>query len=260
MDAIYTETYKGFTIEIIPDDSPENPFEAWDCNPPIAVYSDRNITEYATQYGNVNSVPTLTREQIKANLKEILDLLGYTSVFGLRELRRYTDTDIADAINDGLSDFLDNEYTSDRLKHLESFWQMAGIPALLKTVRGYSQGDYAEVLAVATPEFQKACGNEKDFWDNPESLKPSIELFGDWCFGNVYGYTVTDSEGDDTDMSRWGFYGDYDNEYGALSEAKSAIDHHIAYTEKQRTESLKSLIRNRVPLSYRLELALPVRH
>lgn len=59
--------------------------------------------------------------------------------------------------------------------------------------------------------------------------KGSIQLFEDWAFGNVYGYEVLDANGENID-SCWGFFGDYDTPYSALSEAKSAADGHIRHT------------------------------
>jgi hypothetical protein len=38
MKPIETETYKGITINIHSDDSPANPFEEWDCEPPLLTF------------------------------------------------------------------------------------------------------------------------------------------------------------------------------------------------------------------------------
>ena len=79
----------------------------------------------------------------------------------------------------------------------------------------------------------------------------SIQLFEDWAFGNVYGYEVLDADGENID-SCWGFFGDYDVPYSALSEAQSAADGHIERARKDRLEQVKTWIKNRVPLQYRL--------
>lgn len=239
----HTEEYKGYTINIKQDTYPENPFNDWDYEPPLAVYSDRWITEYATQYGNVNSVPYLTREQIQANLAEILDILDLSSPFALRE---YDNLCLVDSINDQLANTIDNLDHSERLDALCSLYNAAGIPAVCSSVRGYCQGDYVEVLAVATPEFQKACGNGADY-DWIGSLEQSVKLFGYWAFGDVYGYTI-----DELDDSCWGYYGDYPEYGGAIQAAKSAIDWHIENEQKERIKQVKTWIRNRVPLTHRI--------
>ncbi len=247
---VYTEQYKGLTINIMYDDQPQNPFEDWDCEPPLAVYSDRNITEYATGYGEVNTVPTLTRSQIIANKSEILSMLDAPSFFHAVDRNDLANYSIEDIINGRISEYVDDLGNSDRLDVLCDLYNMAGMPAVCSDVRGSCQGDWAKVLAVATPEFQEACGNGSDF-DWIESLKGSIQLFEDWAFGNVYGYEVLDAEGECVD-SCWGYYGYYDADYGALSEAKSAADHHIERAKKSHFEQVKTWIRNRVPLAYRV--------
>jgi hypothetical protein len=157
---------------------------------------------------------------------------------------------LVDSINDQISEYVYDLGDSDRLDVLCDLYNMAGMPAVVKSVHGYSQGDYAEVLAVATPEFQEACGNDSDF-DWIPSLESSIQLFGDWAFGNVYGYQVEDANGEEID-SCWGFYGDYDAPFGAVHEAEAAINWHIACDKKDRIEKIKTWIRNRVPLHHRL--------
>lgn len=249
---VYTEEYKGLTINIMYEDQPQNPFEDWDCEPPLAVYSDRNITEYATGYGEVNSVPTLTREQIKANLSAILSLLDIKNLFEVRQYKgddQYS-YDLIECVNYALGNAVDDLGDSDRLDVLCDLYNMAGMPAVCSDVHGSCQGDWAKVLAVATPEFQEECGNGEAF-DWEESLKSSIQLFEDWAFGNVYGYEVLDAEGEHVD-SCWGYFGDYDADYGALSEAKSAADHHIEQARKSHFEQVKTWIKNRVPLAYRV--------
>jgi hypothetical protein len=251
---VTTVEHRGYKIQVYYDTDVQNPFEIWDCNPPIAVYSDRSITEYATKYGNVNSVPTLTREQIKANLSEILSMLEYKS---LREMLReypFRETALVEIVNEEIRVHVDNLYDSQRLETLETFYNMAGMPALYKQVTGPSQGDWAYVLAVAIPEFQKACGCDEGYWDDPERLAPSIQLFEDWAFGNVYGYVIEDADGEEV-SSCWGFYGDYDDYM--LGECRSIIDNIIDRDTKTHYSKLKAWIRHRVPLHYRTQLQKP---
>lgn len=251
-DIIHTEEFNGFTINIIPDTDVQNPFDDWDCQPPIAVYApyNRGIDEYSVGYGNINSVPALSRSQIIANKTEILSMLGYASFLQMRKDDYFdVDTNPVEYINEQIDEYVYGLGDSERLDVLCDLYIMAGIPAVLSSVRGYSQGDYAEVLAVATPEFQKACGNGSAY-DWHASLKASIQLFEDWAFGNVYGYQVLDANGEEVD-SCWGFFGDYDAIYGAVHEAQAAINWRIACDKKECIEQIKTWIRNRVPLTHR---------
>lgn len=188
-EAVHTEEYKGHTIEVYADISPSNPFEEWDCNPPIAVNYDRGIHCYATKYGNPLEPPALTREQIKANLPDILELTGHKSLLAMRsEMSWTTWDDAAQMVNEAIAQMLGSYMSdSDRLEALASLWNMAGIPAIVRVSRGYVQGAYAEVLAVATPEFQEACGSGPEYWNGPdgiENLEASIKLYGYWAWGD----------------------------------------------------------------------------
>lgn len=232
----HEETYRGHQITIEYDTDNQCPFDDWDCEPPIVVYSDRSITEHP-QYGNMNSPPTLTKKQILANESELLSMITFKK------------RDTADEINDQLYLFVDDQNDSDRLDILCDLYNMAGQAALVSTVRGCCQGDWSKVLAVATPEFKKACGNEEGYWDDPEKLKPSIQLYGDWAFGNVFGYVIDDGE-----ESCFGFYPDHedlhDHEY-CLREARSVVDSMVERSRKEHWSQIKKWIRSKVAYIYR---------
>lgn len=257
-ESTYTETYRGFEIEIYQEQGAENPFEDQGGLPPIAVLSfdfgRGYVTEYATQYGSVNDVPTLTRAQILANGKEILSMLDTASYFRLIDRTDLADYSIEDLINDAISEHIDGLGNSDRLEALASLYNMAGMPAVVKSIHGYySQGDYAEILAVATPEFIEATGNPAAYYeaDGYADLKRCITLFEDWAFGNVYGYEITDQRGEYIDGCGM-YFGDYDaKEYGALSEARARVDELCEAAAKDRVKQLKLWIKNRVPFQYR---------
>lgn len=62
-----------------------------------------------------------------------------------------------------------------------------------------------------------------------------VETYDDYLTGNVYGYVVTDADGEDID-SCWGFFGDYDDpkNWGALQEARAQADYHANKRDKAR--------------------------
>ncbi len=66
--------------------------------------------------------------------------------------------------------------------------------------------------------------------------KAAESLVNEWnqyLSGDVWGYSVTDENGDDTDISCWGFYG---QEY-AIQEAKQEIDYHLKSEAGHAVES-----------------------
>jgi hypothetical protein len=263
----HTEEYRGYTIEIVQDIDALNPFEDWDGEPPIAIYAGghpgrSSIYEYATRYGNANSVPTLTREQLLANRAEIFSI---TNVRSWRELigeylnTRHPYGSVEDAANEAIAQAIDNEYESKRLPLLETIWRMAGVPALYGETNGYSQSDWAYVLVVATPKFLEAtgCTIEQLIADDYKSLQAAIDLYGYWAWGDVYGYVIKDADGEEIeDGSTWGYYGDYPEYGGSIDEAKSVIDNHIEHAKHEHFNKVKTQIKHHVPLTKRTPLDL----
>ena len=79
-------------------------------------------------------------------------------------------------------------------------------------------------------------------------LRADLETMDNYLTGNVYSYYI---EGPHCDDSCCGFYG-YDHEKsGLLSESKGSIDYAIKHAKKQKTEKLKTLIKQAVPLNVR---------
>jgi len=260
METVDTLEYKGFQINVHPDYSPMNPWEDWDGQPPMIVLHGGRRAEF-TEYGLDLSVPTFTKEQLKASLPALKKALGITGRIlpfcqEYAVSQRYNYTGAVDLFNDAISEYFEQQSSSDKLELLADLYRAIGVPALCKSVHGSCQGDYAEVLLVATPEWVKEVDIAPERID--QSLKNDADLYGHYAFGEVYGYSV---EGID-DASCWGFYG-YDHEKsGLLSDAQGAIDYHIEQArieqieqiESQRkahTEQVKTWIRNRVPFQYR---------
>lgn len=53
-----------------------------------------------------------------------------------------------------------------------------------------------------------------------------VKEYDNYLTGNVYSYVIEDEQGENIDSCS-GFFGDYDNEdFGALTEARSAVDYH----------------------------------
>lgn len=260
---VHTETYKGKTIAIHYDQTPSNPFDEFDGELPIAVYGDGSLRAYATKYGDVSEPPELTYDQIQANKSDIADICGFPSWHQLTKVI-YCTWELAREVNAMISEELREVSDSRRLERLEALYIIAGMPCLRKTVRGYVQRDWAEVLVVVTPEFLQATGCKIEQFEDDKELEQAAKLYADWAFGNVYGFVIEDEDGNEVeDGSCWGFFGDYDNDaYSALSEARKVVDSLMQREAREAAESeareravriaqVKAWIKNRVPLVYR---------
>jgi hypothetical protein len=56
-----------------------------------------------------------------------------------------------------------------------------------------------------------------------KQLEAEVNTLDMYVTGNVYGFVIEDSEGNQLD-SVWGFFGDYDDKYSALTEARSVVN------------------------------------
>lgn len=88
----------------------------------------------------------------------------------------------------------------------------------------------------------------KKILDQAEAvLRAEVKTYDQYLSGDVYGYTVTDSKGEQTD-SCWGYYGYDENKSGLLEAAQDVIDHTIITRIKSRIARLKALIKGKVEL------------
>lgn len=237
------QTYR---IRAVQDESPSNPFTDGDCNWPIIVRSpdkvhDLTCYEFGEERNFHLSLSMLKNDALVHNQHHIARELGHTNLHAL--LNDYEDefdggnsiaplpkhcTD-ADALRCCFNAALADRSMSEVLDTLCKLYRMAGWPAWTQQVTGYSQGDWAEVLVVATAEARAKFG-DGDVKD--EDLKSTAELYGHWAFGDCYGYIVEKGEPDPEDEdemlweelgSCWGFYGSDHHESGLEESALECI-------------------------------------
>lgn len=236
-----TINYKGYTIKILQDIDPQNPFENWDCEPSLMVessnykhdYSDGEIDSYLQGY--------LTNNQILCHQKKIIKLFNIDNYE--KELKGISCDHKLEILYDDLDSFI-----SENIKNKEKFCVGFNIDHYKGTSRGYSQSDWADVFVIITDKDRKRMGTDPKH--DTEVLKGSFKLYGDWAWGNVYGYQIIDKGGEDLD-SCWGFYGDPE-ESGIINEAKSVIDYYVSEHMKKKVQQVKAYIKNHVPLDKRI--------
>lgn len=251
-------SYRGLTIYAVQDSDAENPFEAWEGVPPTLVYHGRRdgFSDYsdgalAAPFGAMND------RKIARNWRLIAHALDLSPAAVRQEIaeRRADYGDTADATRRELFDEALNDMRhgngSDYLESLATLWRIAGCSAATWASRGYSQGDGAEGLSVATPEWVKQTGAPKS--SHESQCRAAGKLWGAWAWGDVYGYVVADSY-DDNIESCWGFYGSDFVESGLEEATKAAADSLIRARAKARQNKAAELIRARVPLNLRPDI------
>lgn len=248
------DVYIGETLYKVverPDDSADNPWEAWDNQPPIVAYGGRN---YNFRSGGAEDPPTnrLTRQQIIDNheaLEQIIrdenthrywteeeaaefNLLEY--VLGDKRIEfgtyAYSYT-VDEMVQDSLDEYLSGSMDGDMLDRMAEVWGWMGVPTLRKTLTGYSQGDWVEVLLAATPNWVEQTGIKPD--DIDKALESAADVFGAYMFGDVYGCEIVRIEvdedgeviGEDFVDSCWGFYGSDHEKSGLADWARETLEH-----------------------------------
>jgi len=231
-EPVETITHRGITIKVLHDDCPMNPFEDWDCEPPIRVYMGR---DGYVDYGDTDprhylrENPDLAMTKLHA-IAKALDVDVPTLMSGLNDLTidpAYCAALPSSAWADVICEWVADNVDRDELEWRAALWCALGVPAAVYERRGYCQGDYAKVLVVLTPAWTQLVGAPRHEPDSAASIKAmghTADLYRDWAFRDVYGYVVTDPDTGDTVDSCWGFYGSYGTKGWdcMLDEARSA--------------------------------------
>lgn len=258
----YVAEYRGLTIIAERYSDAENPFTSWDCEPPTLVIHGRRNSEIEDYSGEELESPLGFIPDSKLRLSrywqaaaKALDLCPAAFRSDCEQEARDYDCSVIlvmrEKLEEALSDARPSYYSgnaSDYLSALESLWTLAGVPAHHWSSQGYSQGDYAQGLSVATPAWVKKVGAPAD--THMRQLESAGKLWGSWAWGDVYAFAIETPAGELLD-SCGGFYGDCHEKSGLADAAQEAADWILTSAHKRRLAAAKVAMRNRVPLSYR---------
>jgi hypothetical protein len=213
-DAIWTAEYRGFHVKIYRDDSPSNPFEEWDGEPPmVRVLYGHGGRADVEEFGDADLLRPfrqshVTPRQISRHWRAIAAALNLDADAADREARatqREYGGGLTTIRRDQFEDALEGLHTADQLEAAAKLWRIFGCEALATSSTGYSQSDYAYLLLIATPEWSTRVGAPRD--THARQLAAAAKLYGYWAWGDVYGYVIEDPDGEHVD-SCWGFYTD----------------------------------------------------
>lgn len=219
-----TATNTQYRIRIVHDSSAMNPFEDWDCEYPLMYesgrynndYSDGEIDRYLSDY--------LSYNQIIFHQKKILSLID-DEYLNQDVLAAEDKDEKVDIITDAL-----RTYIEENIENKVNFCKEFNIKHYSSTSRGYSQGDWADVLIVPTQENANKLGYKiEDVTE--EQLKATFNLFSNWMRGDTFGFIIEEKRrftkiyenGDQYEDEEWeeidscfGFYGRGAEENGMI--------------------------------------------
>ena len=199
-DAIEELEYKGYKIEIVPDNDPLDPRKEWD-----------NLGTMLTSHGRYS----LGDEQFKASEYESWE-----------DVRRHLAEDEGAVIVLPLYLY---DHSGLRMK-------VGSFQGLLP--QGHAEFDSGMVgfIYVTKEQLKKEYGVKKITKSVIEKatkvLEGEVDTYDDYLSGNVVGWRVLDKDGEVLD-SVWGYYGE--TKY-PISEAKSSIDYKIKHDREERAK------------------------
>ena len=236
----------GYTVKIAQDECPENPFEAWDCEPPLLAYYDSSRHGFKA-YNDAPSNWWDILRLLPASIFERKNRMAFLRRFILQDgdtLRAFAEDRRRVGDIDAMAEILSATYESkphgwsgaiEWLKTAAAILEYGGIPCHFTQSNGYSQGDSTLLLAMITPAWKEKVG-----WKPEDALPDGIlenacELHGFWQWGDVYGVAeILDSNGNEIEHgSCWGFYGSDHEKSGLLDHARNAIECHERAQEKE---------------------------
>ena len=223
MESVYEETYKGYTVKIVPDNDSDNP-RNWDNAGKMVCWHSRY---------------DLGDEQPKED--PITYLCGILGLDGDDFSQNRTSLNI-------LMGKMEKDYIVLPLY----LYDHSGISISTGSFIGraqHAEWDSGEVgfIFISNKDAVKEWG-KKHFTKTVETkavkcLKGEVETYNDYLVGNVYGYQVCDEDGEVLD-SCYGYYPDHDGKsYYAfcLQEAKSMVDRMVKEVDNKKWEDAQTL-------------------
>lgn len=237
-----TFVIEGYTVTVETYDAPENPFEAFDCEPPLLVYS-----EILTKYGNVPDIGDLVGmipDEVfaRGNRVKLIKENMNCSLYDFALNKRHYGESFRDAFARECSEqcpepgFRGWVSSIAHCEMLEFLCGLAGVPCFHKQSNGYSQGHSALVMAFATKEWAEMVGAPAE--SHVAQCEGACDLYGYWAWGDVYGISsIEDPDGNEIpDGSVWGFYGSDHEKSGLVDSAKNSIGCHIERVKREAEE------------------------
>lgn len=233
----------SYTVNIACDQYAENPFESWDCEPPLLAYYDsgrHGFKAYNDAPADWYNVLRLLPDSIWQRGQRVSFLrrsmpAGYCFRDFAVDRRRVGDVEaLANILVEVLGEHPAGWQTAQNwLETAAAILEYGGIPCHCTQSNGYSQGDSTLLLAVGLPAWVEKVGAPAE--SVPAQLVNACELHGQWQWGDVYGVaSIEDENGEEIPHgSCWGFYGSDHEKSGLLDHARNAIECHERHNARQ---------------------------
>lgn len=212
------ESYKGYTIEIHPDEDPQSPRE-WDNLGTMVCFHKRY------DLGDKHEFKSNNYNNWKEVAKGIEETVGKAIILPLY-LYDHSGLRIKIGSFQGLLPQGHAEFDSGQVGYIYCTYE--------KACKEYSQPTMNLDLMVKVKKI----------------LEGEVETYDTYLAGGVVGYVVKNPKGEVTD-SCWGYYSDED----AMTDAKAIVDFAVKEKLKAKQEKTKVFVKHHVPLEARMQTA-----
>lgn len=209
------QEYKGYTIELMIDETPQDPREWSNLGTMLCFHKTYNLGDDV----GISSDEFSSWDEVKDYIKQIDGIL-------ITPLYLY-------------------DHTVLRMKT----GQFQSLP------QGHKRFDTMPVGFIYTTEerIKEMFGTDKitdeDLEHAKKVLENEVNIYDKYISGQVYGFQITNPDGGYED-SCWGFY----DPSNALQEAQGIIGYQVKQKKKKKLNKLKSLIKYNVPLEKRTQI------
>jgi len=215
-NVVHKETYKGYTIKILPDEDGMNPIKEFDMAGKMVCWHRRyNLGHEQPRLDPQAWLQSLAEQAGKNYFDDMPESLIWKVIN-----RHYIFLPLNLYDHSGIS--ISTISFVGRAQHAE--WDSGQVGWIY-----ISKAD-------AIKEFGKTRYNKTVEQKAINCLVAEVKTYDDYLTGNVYGYIVEDAEGNNIE-SCWGFYPDSDDKIGyeyCLSEAKSQADYLVEQAQKKQ--------------------------
>lgn len=253
----YTDTLElphGYTARIANDESPECPWKAWDCEPPITVFNEHKLDFYGDENIDLPEILRLIPETVwesrngKRAIMAGMPCDASNVIEAMRSDWRGNRQFFREAVEELAAEFAPDSWRSSHeyFDSMRALASLAGIPCFYGQSNGYSQGDSARVFVALTPAWFTESGCDRDDTENNAAIcKAAFDLWSAWAWGDVYGVAsihrpaTLDEDGDEIegeeipDGSCWGFYGSDHEKSGLMEHCKGMVAYDLQWLAKE---------------------------
>lgn len=198
-EPVETVTYKGYKIHVHFDEDAQNPRIEWDNASHMLCFHRRyNLGDKKDSLPNINHSDYNGWEEMKAALEKEHGAVEISPLYLLDH----------SGISISMSDFHDS-------------WDSGCVGFIYMTRRDILESFGGKILTKARRQKAREC------------MQSEVNTYDQYLRNEVYGYIIEGPDGEDTEDSVWGYFGETKD---MIEEAKHAIDYRVRKAEEKAAD------------------------